>query len=137
MSFSERIRSEEDFVREYELRRRYLEWLRSMAAADPRYLKPEFLVVEFEKFYANPRYFESITPPEVPRPKVEATSTGAAFADSSVKLVRWGKRELGSTVRVIDVRKGAGEGTVAIVERKAKKKKGGRKDRKLLRLRRE
>ncbi|MCC6064509.1 MAG: type II/IV secretion system ATPase subunit [Thermofilum sp.] len=137
MSFSERIRSEEDFVREYELRRRYLEWLRSMAAVDPRYLNPEFLVGEFEKFYANPSYFESITPPEVPKRAVEAAPARAAFADSSVKVLRWGKRELGGSVRVVGVRKSASEGAVAVVERKAKGKKGGKERRKFLGLRRE
>ena len=137
LSFSERIRSEEDFVREYEQRRRYLAWLRDMAAVDPRYLNPEFLVVEFEKFYTNPKYFESITPPEAPKRTVEVAPTGAAFADSSVKVLRWGKRELGSTVRVVGVRKSAGESTVAVVEKKAKGKKSGKKGRKFLGFRRE
>jgi len=137
MSFSERMRSEEDFVREYELRRRYLAWLRDMAAADPRYLNPEFLIVEFEKFYANPKYFESITPPEAPKRAVEAATTSKAFADSSVKVLRWGRRELGVSVKVVGVRKSAGEDAVAVVEKKARGKKSGKKGRKFLGLRRE
>lgn len=134
MSFSERIRSKEDFVREYELRRRYLAWLRDMAATDPRYLKPDFLVGEFEKFYVNPKYFETIKPPETPKYTEEEIPSRAAFFDTSVKILRWGKRELKSGVRVVGVRKSTSEDavidTMKSIGKKSRKKKG-----KFLRLR--
>lgn len=65
MSISGKIHTEEDFIREYALRREFLEWLYKMAKADKRYLTREFLIGEFEKFYADPTYFRSIEPPKI------------------------------------------------------------------------
>jgi flagellar protein FlaI len=132
MSFSERIRDEKDFVEEYELRRRYLAWLCNMAKADPRYLKPEFLVGEFEKFYANPSYFESISPPETPKHVVDTTSSRAAFTDTSIKILRWGRRELGGWVKVISVGKSTSKSVM--IKKKSRERRSGKKRKKFLGL---
>jgi flagellar protein FlaI len=128
LSYSDKIHTPEQLLYEFNLRRRYLDWLYKMAKADPRYLQSEILIEEFEKFYADPTYFESINPPEqstilfqesIPSPKL--------FSSSSVKLLRLKRPEFKGWVKVINIKKGEG-GKVNVIKTSARKaKKKGRK----------
>ena len=124
MSISGKIHTEEDFIREYNLRKEFLEWLYKMAKADKRYFKREFLVGEFEKFYADPTYFRDIEPPkiEIEEEEEEDTAPFVPEVSQGIRIVRIRSLPKSSRrpgrVRVVNVRK--------IEPKKEEKKKGKR-----------